>query len=486
MTEGIGESFFGLLRVISKGLEGHSASLDKNLSELRKHMMNSSEFIDDELILDIEQDIRILHLERQENNQDFLDIGASWQRSLNKPTLPSEQKQQLLNVESEFRDAHSNLYQIPAKFRILLNIQLAADKIASAGGDSNSNFTIPMKKIADGMILLLEQITPSKKLSTLYKKLIKDLELGLEIETLPSVIDEITKFIESALAVRGDDFSNYLQGLNKQLCEVQDFIQKTQGIESESAKVRAVADGKVRESISNIREVVQDTTEIEELQQLLSVQLNHIIGAMDALQNEEYNRDSSLLSNYTALKQRVSVMEKEADKVQDYIEEERKQARLDALTRLPNRTAYNEIMAFQIENFNRYEQPLSLVICDLDHFKIVNDTYGHLAGDKVLSLVSKILCKGTRSSDFVTRYGGEEFAIIVPSTKAEQAAKAMDKIRRLICKSPFNYHGDPISISMSFGVCEARPGDSIDSLFSRADTALYKAKANGRNAVYIG
>ncbi|MGB1239388.1 MAG: GGDEF domain-containing protein, partial [Pseudomonadales bacterium] len=88
--------------------------------------------------------------------------------------------------------------------------------------------------------------------------------------------------------------------------------------------------------------------------------------------------------------------------------------------------------------------------------------------------------------DFVTRYGGEEFALIMPSTDAESAKKAMEKIRLTVCKSPFNYHGKPISISMSFGISQAVEGDDIEKLFARADAALYEAKASGRNRVCIG
>ena len=250
--------------------------------------------------------------------------------------------------------------------------------------------------------------------------------------------------------------------------------------------MRLAADETIRDSVSSIRLSVEDSSKIEELQEALSEQLIHIVGAVDSLKNEEKKRDGDLLVTYKAMKKRIELMEQEAEKVQEFIEEERKQARKDALTGLPNRTAYNEIMTHQIEQFNRYKEPLSLVICDLDHFKKVNDSYGHLAGDKVLSLVAKILAKTTRNADLVMRYGGEEFAIVLPSTQAEKAAQTMDKIRRLICKSPFNYRGEPISISMSFGVCEAREGDSIESLFSRADVALYKAKGNGRNTVCIG
>ncbi|EPJ44244.1 MAG: hypothetical protein OFPII_36910 [Osedax symbiont Rs1] len=484
MDEIVEKSLCSSVRMLCKGLKGQSASLDENLSTLLAHMMNSEEPFSDQLMTCIQQDIHVLELEKQENNQDFLNIGASWQRSLNKLDLDPEQKQKLQDVAGGLQDlSTSHLYQLPAKFQQLLEIQLEVAGTTVSNASSNQSQSLAIKSIADEIILLLRQITPSKKSSASYLYLIAQLERDIDINKLPEVIVKLAEFVESALAVKNEGFSAYLHELNKHLSDVQSFISKTQHVEDEDAKARNEADTQVRNSVSNIRASVTKATDLNSLQSLLTLQLNQIVGAMDAMKNGELKRESHLQSSYNTLKQRVSVMEKEAEKVHFYIAEERKQARQDALTGLPNRTAYNEIMAHQIESFKRYKQPLSLVVCDLDHFKTVNDSYGHLAGDKVLSLVAKILLKGTRTSDFVTRYGGEEFAIILPSTKVASVVQAMNKIRSLICKSPFNYKGTPIPISMSFGVCEAQPGDSIETLFARADAALYRAKEAGRNKV---
>lgn len=489
MIEGIGESLFNLLRVVCRGLEGQSASLDQSLSQLRKHMMNSEDAVPEDIVQKIDQEIHVLHLERNENTQDFLKISADWLRELKGGNLADSQSKQLLEATAALQDKDKSLYSLPTKFNLLLDIQSSVNQLSREGifpTSMPSDNAEPLKKITTKFNQLLGLITPSKVDFSRYQTLSALLEKDLVLEAIPEVIGKITEFLEIEKATKGEDFSNYLQGLNKQLTEVQGFISKTQAVDSDSAKIRSKADGTIRDSVINIRESVEQATEIEVLKEELSYQLSHIVGAVDALQVEEEKRESSLLASYIALKQRVNVMEKEADKVQEYIEEERKQARRDALTGLPNRTAYNEIMAYQIEQFTRYNKKLTLVICDLDHFKQVNDNYGHLAGDKVLSLVAKILDKGTRSADFATRYGGEEFAVILPSTTDKQAAEAMNKIRRLLCKSPFNFRGEPISISMSFGISEAVAGDSIESLFLRADAALYKAKENGRNNVCIG
>ncbi|NRA22345.1 MAG: GGDEF domain-containing protein [Oceanospirillaceae bacterium] len=484
MTEGKGESLLNLLQMVCRGLEGQSESLDTNLTELRLHLMKSENAVSEELVKKIAQDIRILHLERQENNQDFLDVITDWLHSLNKISLSECQKTQLSELIKSIGQNDNSLYQLPARLKLLLDIQLSANQTTSQSGVSGP-FKL-FKKIAGELSQLLELITPSTNNSSMYESLVSQLEQGVELDNLPKIINSIASLIEAEKALKGESFNSYLQGLNQQLTEVQGFLSKTLNIEDHSAKERKVADGTIRETVVSIRNTVQQATGVEMLQRALTVQLDRIVDAVDSLKNEEFKRDENLLVNYNELKQRLSSMEQEAEKVQEYLEKERRQARLDALTGLPNRTAYNEIMAYQIEQFRRYQQPLSLVMGDLDHFKLVNDNYGHLAGDKVLTLVAKILGKGVRGADLVTRYGGEEFVMILPRTTAAQAGEVMDKIRRHICKIPFNYRGKPINISMSFGVSEAIAGDSIERLFSRADTALYKAKENGRNNVCIG
>lgn len=487
MAEGMDDSLFGFLRMLCKGLEGQSKSLDSNLSKLRSHMIVSTDEIPEKLINDIEQDLRILHLERQDTSQDFLGLSNDWHKSLKAQSLDTEQKKLLAQVGNDFTESCSNLYLLPAKLNALLDLQLIVNDLkengVSAEGDDHSE---ALKKVSNEMIQLLSQLNVPAECRSVYRELVDEIEENVFIDKLPNFINRITKIVEVVLGSKSEDFENYLQGLNEQLSEVQSFISNTQIMDSDSAVERSKADEQVRDSVVTIRNSVNNVGEISNLKQSVSVQLTQIVGAMDTLKSEELKRETSLQESYDALKKRVSVMERDAEKVQDYIEDERKKAREDALTGLPNRAAYNDIMTREIEDWKRYSNPLSLVICDLDYFKKVNDTYGHLAGDKVLNLIAKILCKGTRTSDFVTRYGGEEFAVILPSTSAKEAKKAMEKIRLSICKSPFNYHGKPIEISMSFGISETISGDDIESLFCRSDAALYRAKAQGRNCVCIG
>ena len=134
----------------------------------------------------------------------------------------------------------------------------------------------------------------------------------------------------------------------------------------------------------------------------------------------------------------------------------------------------------------RHGRPLSICIVDIDLFKRINDTLGHLRGDKVLKLVAREISRRVRNEDFVARYGGEEFVIIMPETDQQSALAAAEKVRISIAECPFNFNNERFPVTASFGVAGFQEGDDIESCFERADKALYKAKAEGRNRVERG
>jgi diguanylate cyclase (GGDEF)-like protein len=156
------------------------------------------------------------------------------------------------------------------------------------------------------------------------------------------------------------------------------------------------------------------------------------------------------------------------------------QSRTDALTKLFNRRYFDERATFEFERAQRFRQPFSLLVIDIDHFKAFNDTHGHSRGDEVLRTVARQLREGVRDQDSVCRYGGEEFAVILPSTSGDEAMLVAESLRQAIEQGKGQAPG-PITISI--GV--ASLGDSefadVGALFRAADAALYEAKSAGRN-----
>jgi diguanylate cyclase (GGDEF)-like protein len=152
----------------------------------------------------------------------------------------------------------------------------------------------------------------------------------------------------------------------------------------------------------------------------------------------------------------------------------------DFLTGIYNRRKFDEILSVEIERVNRYEQFLSIGILDIDHFKIVNDTYGHQAGDKVLQELTKLIAQHIRKVDYLARYGGEEFVILSPNTGLTGMYQLAEKLRHTIEAHAF--HGQN-RITISLGVAQYSFGETKPTFIERADAALYQAKAKGRNRV---
>ncbi|HJQ39651.1 MAG TPA: diguanylate cyclase [Thermoanaerobaculia bacterium] len=153
----------------------------------------------------------------------------------------------------------------------------------------------------------------------------------------------------------------------------------------------------------------------------------------------------------------------------------------DSLTSLPNRRAFDARFGNAFEQARRYQRPLSLALLDVDHFKAINDTHGHDAGDTVLRGVAKILEKGTRQADFAARVGGEEFAVLLPETALFDALQFGEKLRAAVASSPVHGHG--ITVSVGVANVPYSKAASPAEFFRMADEALYRAKRRGRNRV---
>lgn len=169
------------------------------------------------------------------------------------------------------------------------------------------------------------------------------------------------------------------------------------------------------------------------------------------------------------------------------MEEVNRRARTDALTGLANRRAFDEQIGYQLLQADRFGHPVSLIVVDVDHFKNVNDSWGHEAGDVVLKAIARTLTAGVRAVDQCARYGGEEFAIVLPQTALAGAVELADRLRKAVEGETVIVGATQIQVTISGGVaCYPDGGLTKEGLFAAADRALYEAKSSGRNNVKAG
>jgi diguanylate cyclase len=195
---------------------------------------------------------------------------------------------------------------------------------------------------------------------------------------------------------------------------------------------------------------------------------------------------AEMQQNNQSLEAKLSASKQEIDQLQENLETVRTESLTDPLTTLANRKSFDEAIVRAIADAQASNEPMSLMLTDIDHFKKFNDTFGHLTGDQVLRLVAISVKQNVKGQDIAARYGGEEFAVVLPNTVLRAAITVADHIRcavmakELMKRSTGEHLG---RVTISIGVAMLRPDDTPQSLIERADHCLYAAKRNGRNQV---
>ena len=165
------------------------------------------------------------------------------------------------------------------------------------------------------------------------------------------------------------------------------------------------------------------------------------------------------------------------------MEELKKSALVDALTDLPNRRYLEAKLNSCLEEFKSMGPSFGVIFGDIDSFKQINDTYGHQVGDDILKMVSKTLAGNIRAVDFVGRWGGEEFVMLITHVSGEHLKTIAEKLRMLVEVSFLSLHNSKLQVTISMGATEVNAGDTVESLLKRADDLMYRAKDSGKNCV---
>lgn len=279
--------------------------------------------------------------------------------------------------------------------------------------------------------------------------------------------------------------ADFLSKLTEQLAELG---LKAIGVDTtteNTIKKRKLLDEAVSRQMADLQSKSASATQLEPLKRLVHTQLSSISQQIQVHnQQERIEREAAQLE-LRALARKVREMESESAELKSKLDIAQYKATRDPLTRLPNRLAFEDRLADEVARWRRHSLPLSMVMWDIDLFKSINDNYGHKSGDKALVAIAQLLSGNCRETDFVARFGGEEFVMLLPNTDARTALSVADKVRKTVENANFNVSGDRVTITLSCGISQLVDGDSNESIFERADKALYRAKQNGRNQCVV-
>lgn len=306
---------------------------------------------------------------------------------------------------------------------------------------------------------------------------------GLNWYELAPLLDELSCVILAIANGSDNGLEQYLFELNQRLASFHDSLQATSSGYTESVKDAQTLDNDLRQHVTSFHDDVHTSTDLNDLKKLVDTRLDSFINTLQIYQEKRVQTDSAILERFQALTEHSKQLEQEAQQLTTKLEEQRQKALLDPLTGLANRAAWNERSELEYARIQRNDSSLLLSIIDIDHFKRINDNYGHLAGDKVLRLIAQELKKRLRKTDFIARFGGEEYAILLPDTPLNDGYQLINELRLAIAACPFHFKGEPVTITFSAGIGQVSAKASLDHAFERIDQALYAAKDAGRNQV---
>jgi len=497
--------------------DGQDATLDKQLSDLRNAIRDRASSAQLRKAIDA-MSATMVKLER-ERKQDDADTGndSVLLKLLDQLQLPkgtgrkTKQLRKLLSdsAASESEQAVSAFVEL-FQSAMELSVEPESGETTSAergglfqrlfGGqekeadnDAPDNRDSPAPNTVEGgnntgvreiLIRLLERLSLPDDLMKQVDAIREKIEVASSNSSWDQVLEQIADLVQAIRTQTQKEkqgIEDFLLQLSERLQEVDRQLADSDTYYDDSFAASGELNSAVKEGMDDIQNSVREATDLDQIKQLVQTHIETVLTHMETHRETEQQRYDAAKAEIATVTAKLNDVESEADALRTRIHEERSQAQTDALTGIPNRLAWEEQLEQEIARWKRFNTPLVLVIWDVDHFKKVNDTFGHKAGDKVLRTIARNLAGSIRETDFIARYGGEEFVHLMTGAELENCVAVADKLRGKIEATGFHFREQAVTITVSCGVTQFRDGDSSESWFERADRALYKAKQAGRN-----
>ncbi|MGZ5579622.1 MAG: GGDEF domain-containing protein [Methylobacter sp.] len=464
------------LTIATTGLEPH---LDPHLLSIRDHLKNgiNSEALKDELERFTNAVTQLKHMPAKNH---FSETGLLFDFLLKQY---SNKKQHTLLKTLQKKAESSGFANIEQLFSAILEA-IEPEQSQPAAEESLTNH-IDIGIVSKQMLQLLNGIEVPNIFDRQVQTAKQLLSTGNQTAaSFESILDKSFKLllkIKQHSQSEQQNIDKFLSHITEQLAALDVTIMGASTAAQKSAESRDKLDQSVSAQMEQLKLSSTNATKLEPLKEIITSRLASI-----AKEIEEHNQKEAIERQKTQqqlddLVNKIKDMETESSELKSKLKIANSQALRDSLTGLPNRQAYNERLVTEIARWKRYGSPLSLIVWDIDHFKNINDNYGHKAGDKVLLLIAKQLSEHCRATDFISRFGGEEFTMLLPNTNGESALILANQLRRTVEQTGFNASGSSVDITISCGVTQFMLDDTDESAFDRADQALYQAKEEGRN-----
>jgi diguanylate cyclase (GGDEF)-like protein len=284
-----------------------------------------------------------------------------------------------------------------------------------------------------------------------------------------------------ASAAEIDRMSGFLQQVVGKIAQLQQQLHLVNNASDKSIRESEALNESVTGHVRDIQVSVDTATDIGDLKTTIAENLHSLHQGVDEFVSSARQRRSETEELLTRLNTQLSMLEGETTSLSEGLVRERERASTDSLTGLPNRRALDAHLGSMNAAPDRQGKQVSVLVVDIDHFKTINDGFGHQAGDRVLKGVADLLRSQLRAQDFIARYGGEEFVVVLPGAPIDQAAIIAERMRAHVQSCRFRSGDKVVPVTVSLGMASLEDDEAIETALERADRAMYSAKRQGRN-----
>ncbi|QSX31017.1 GGDEF domain-containing protein [Shewanella cyperi] len=311
------------------------------------------------------------------------------------------------------------------------------------------------------------------------------LAVDVEVENLLDAYQTILSLLMDNIAREKSASQEFLYALNDALSAVREVVSDSYNHAQRSHQLRHQLNREIDNRVDCVGDAVLDTDDLGQLKAQITEHLASLRAVLARKEALEQREQALLRKSMETMRKELNDLSEEACNYKERLFEQQKLNLLDPLTQLPNRAAMEERMELEFRNFQRNKHPVWVAVADIDHFKSINDNFGHSTGDKTLQVIAMALKNSLRDTEFVARYGGEEFVMLIPDVSANDIEQLLNRVREKVKNIPFKFKNQRITVTVSIGAAQIMENELIQETFERADAALYKAKHQSRDRVII-
>ncbi|MGL4613951.1 MAG: diguanylate cyclase domain-containing protein [Shewanella sp.] len=471
---------------LSLACKGQNLELDNKLAKLRYHL-TSFERVDESLpeLVDVERLLKSQYhhvmAQLEDSRADLTKVIRQLQSII---AVPDKLAKEVNYFKQDLAKPFHTVWEYIPKVKQLIGFY---ETILQLQCQESEKLTVLPKhrQFAHELAQLISEIEFRKdqreQVIIIKEVLASDIDIDALIESYQTILSLLLDNIVQEKSASQE----FLFALNDTLTTVREVLSESYNQYQRSFQLQTQLNREINSRVDNAAEIIADTENMLDLKAKLTEELRSIRAAMYRKETLEQREQSIQRKSMEAMYKELNELNTEANTYKERLFEQQKLNLLDSLTQLPNRAALEERMELEYRNYQRHKNTLWIAVADIDHFKSINDNFGHSTGDKALQVIAMALKNSLRDTEFVARYGGEEFVLLLPDIGNTDIAQLLNRVREKVKNIPFKFKNHRITVTVSIGAAKVMENELIHETFERADAALYKAKHESRDRVVI-